>query len=101
MSEPARVYMTLLIETDQAPEDVQLAVLAALSDRYKIVNTSVNGSDDDTDTTPEIAFVVCPVRGLLKAFVNDQDGAHDLAKREGAALVSWSADADYRGEVTA
>lgn len=100
MSETPHVYVSMLIETDQAPEDVQLAVLASLSDRYKIVNASVNGSVGD-NSAPEIAFVVCPVRGLLKAFVNDEDGAHDLAKREGAALVSWTADADYRGEVTA
>lgn len=100
MSETPRVYITLLIDTDQAPEDVQLAVLASLSDRYKIVNASVHGPDDD-DPMPEISFVVCPFRGLLKAFVNGEDGAHDLAKREGAALVSWTADADYRGEVTA
>lgn len=101
MPETPRVYVSMLIETDQAPGDVQLAVLASLSDRYKIVHNSVQGFNGDDDPTPEISFVVCPVRGLIRAFVNDEDDANDLAKREGAVLVSWTADADYRGEVTA
>lgn len=101
MTETPRVHMSMLIETDQAPGDVQLAVLASLSDRYKIVHNSVQGVGGDDDPMPEISFVVCPVRGLLQAFVNDEDGANDLARREGAALISWTADADYRGEVTA
>jgi hypothetical protein len=48
------VYMTLMIDTDQAPEDVQLAILAALSDRFKIVNTSVNPLGGEHDTDPEV-----------------------------------------------
>lgn len=95
-----RVYMSLFIETDQAPEHVQLAVLASLSDKYKIVNNSVQGFDSDDDPAPEITFVICPLRGLLRAFVNDEESADTLAKAEGAVWVSWSADADYRGEVT-
>lgn len=94
-----RVYLSMLIETDQAPEDVQLAVLAALSDRYKIVNTNVTGSNDD-DRLPEVTFVVCPVRGLMGAYVDDDERAADLAKREGAVTVAWTADVDHRGEVT-
>jgi hypothetical protein len=101
VAETPRVYMSMLIETNQAPEDVQLAVLASLSDRYKIVHNSVQGFNGDDDPMPDITFIVCPVRGLLKAFVNDEAGAEEFAKREGAALVSWTADADYRGEVTA
>ena len=100
MSDPSRVYLSMLIETDQAPEDVQLAVLASLSDRYKILNTNVSSGDADTPT-PEITFVVCPVRGLLKVLVDEPDGAEDLAKREGAVTITWSADTDHRGEVTA
>lgn len=99
MSDRPRVYMSMLIETEQSPEDVQLAVLASLSDRYKIISTNVSGPGDD-DLTPEVSFVVCPVRGLLRAFVNDLVGADALANREGAVIVSWTADADYRGEVT-
>lgn len=100
MSETARVYLSMLIDTDQAPADVQLAVLAALSDRYKILNTNVAGPDDG-DRMPEVTFVVCPVRGLMRAFVDDDERAADLAKREGAVTVTWTADTDYRGEVTA
>lgn len=99
MSGPTRVYLSMLIETDQAPEDVQLAVLAALSDRYKIVNTNVTGSDD-SDQMPEVTFVVCPTRGLMGAYVDDDERAADLAKREGAVTVTWTADTDHRGEVT-
>lgn len=81
MPEIPRVYVSLMIETDQAAEDVQLAVLASLSDRHKIVSSSVQGFNGEDDPTPEVA-------------------ANDLAKHEGAVLVSWAADADYRGEVT-
>ena len=101
MSDQPCVYLSLLIETEQAPEDVQLRVLAHLSDQYKIVNASVHAFGGDDDPIPEIQLVVCPVRGLLKAFVNDEEGADALAKTEGAVWVGWSADADHRGEVTA
>lgn len=100
MSTTRRIYLSMLIETEQAPEDVQLVALAALSDRYKIVNASVGSVGGDDDRTPDVSFVVCPVRGLLKTFVDNPEGATDLAKREGAVIVEWSADADYRGEVT-
>lgn len=94
-----RVFLSMVIETVQAPEDVQLAVLASLSDRYKIAHLSV-ASPGDTDETPEVTFVVCPVRGLLRAFVDAHQDAEDMAKREGAVTVEWTADADHRGEVT-
>lgn len=93
-----KVYLSMWIETDQAPEDVQLAVLAALSDRYKIYNTHVM-IPDDSDTV-DVSLVVCPLRGLLKAYVGEPDAADAHAKREGAVVASWTADADYRGEVT-
>lgn len=98
MTDAPRVYLSMLIETDQAPEDVQLAVLASLSDRYKILNASVGLVGDDH--SPSVSFVVCPVRGLMGTFVDDEDAATDLSKREGGVVVSWTADADHRGEVT-
>jgi hypothetical protein len=88
----------MAIETDQAPEDLQLALLATLNDRYKIDHLNVNAASDDS--SPLVQFVVCPTRGLLRAFVDDLDAAEDLAKKEGAVLVDWAADSDYRGEVT-
>lgn len=101
MSPPQRVYMSMLIETDQAVEDLQLAVLALLSDRYKILSASVASNGGNDDPIPGVSFVVCPVRGLLRACVDDEEAADAEAKREGAVMVTWSADADYRGEVTA
>lgn len=100
MPEPPRVYLSMLIETDQAPEDVQLAVLASLSDRYKIISANVGSVGGDDDDTPGISFVVCPVRGLLRCYVGDEPAAEEHAKREGAVVVTWTADVDYRGEVT-
>jgi hypothetical protein len=90
----------MLIETDQAPEDVQLAVLASLSDRYTIVNNSVGAVGGEDDPDPSVDFVICPVRGLIGTFVDQPDRAADLAKREGAVIVEWTADHDHRGEVT-
>jgi hypothetical protein len=100
VTEPNRVYLTVLIETDQAPADVQLAALALLNDRYKVVNVNANTIGADDDRSPDVSLVICPVRGLMGAFVDDPDRATDLAKREGAVVIEWSADADYRGEVT-
>lgn len=100
MTAPTRVYLSMLIETDQAPGDVQLAVLASLSDRYKILHTNVAATGGDDDPTPDVAFVVCPVRGLVGAYVDDPDGAEGHAKDAGAVIVNWTADADHRGEVT-
>jgi hypothetical protein len=100
VTEINRIYLSMTIETDQAPADVQLSVLAALSDRYKITNANVANAADYDDTTPVVTFVVCPVRGLLRTLVNDPDGARELAKDEGAVVVEWTCDADYRGEVT-
>lgn len=100
MSDRKTVYLTMMIETDQAPADVQLAVLASVNDRYKVVNASVHSAGGDDDPTPNITFVVCPVRGLLRAYVDNEDGAEAHSKREGAVVVTWSADADHRGEVT-
>lgn len=91
------VHLSMVIETDQAPEDVQLAVLATLSDRYKIASTHVY-RPDDTDRTPQVAFVICPLRGLLRVFVDNDEDADLCAREEGAVVVNWSADADYRGE---
>lgn len=79
-----RVYMSLLI-----------------SDRYKVINNSVQGFGGDDDSMPDVSLVVCPVRGLLRAYVGDEEAADAHAKREGAVMVSWSADTDHRGEVTA
>lgn len=97
--EPARVHISLLIETDQAPGDVQLSILASLSDRYKILHTSVGAIGDDD--APTVQFVVCPIRGLLRAFVDNEEAADALAKTEGAVILGWTADTDHRGEVTA
>lgn len=101
MSDRPRVHLSMLIEADQAPEDVQLAVLASLSDRYKILHAGVVGLGGDDDPMPEITLVICPVRGLLRAYVDDEEVAAEHAKREGAVFVTWVADGDYRGEVTA
>lgn len=98
MPEKPRVYVTLLIETDRAPEDLHLQVLAALSDRHKVLHSGATAVSDSDD--PDVTFVICPVRGLLRAFVDDPDAAAVLAKAEGAVTVEWSADADYRNEVT-
>lgn len=56
--------------------------------------------DDLTDDEPTVSVVICPVRGLLRAFVDDEDAASDLARREGAVIVVWAADEDHRNEVT-
>jgi len=91
--------MSLVIETDREPEDVQLAVLARLTDQFRVVHNTVGVPSEDN--VPQITFVVCPVRGLLATYVDDEELAIEYAKREGAVYVSWSADDDFRGEVTA
>lgn len=67
---------------------------------YKIVSTHVSSPDDDAPPA-QVAFVICPLRGLLRIYVDDEEAAAAHAKREGAIIVDWTADADYRGEVTA
>ncbi|MFD0853381.1 hypothetical protein ACFQ07_14175 [Actinomadura adrarensis] len=60
--EPSPVYLNLVIETDQAPEDLQLSVLAALSDHHKIVSTGVCGIAGDDDSTPTVSPPNSPSR---------------------------------------
>lgn len=93
------MYVTLLLETDETPETVHLAVQAAIPERYKIRHAGVHTPADIEGA--EVVFVVCPLRGLLRVFVDDSDTATEFAQREGAVTVEWTADADYRGEVTA
>jgi len=90
--------MSLVIQTDRNPEDVQLAVLAQLTDQFRVVHNSVGVPNEDT--MPEITFVVCPVRGLLATYVENEEQGIEHAKREGAVYVSWTADGDFRNEVT-
>lgn len=94
------VHVSLLIHTDDDPATVQLAVLAALSDQHAIVSTSVSaiGAEDDPD--PYVQAVVCPVRGLLRMFVDEPEAAEAFAREEHAVLIAWLVDEDHRGQST-
>ena len=101
MAEPRTINVTLAVRTtDLTADEVRLRVLAAVGDQFTIHHASAYDLDDIPDS-PEVQLVVCPVRGLVGAFVDDEERADALAKKEGAVLASWSTDADYRGEVTA
>jgi hypothetical protein len=98
---PRMIHVTLGVRTaDLTADEVRLRVLAAVGDQFTIHHASAYDLAD-VPGSPEVQLVVCPVRGLLKAFVDDEERADALAKKEGAVLASWTADADYRGEVTA
>jgi hypothetical protein len=102
MPETRCLSVGITLNTALDPQDVHLRILAAVSDLSGVQITDSRVIDlDEIDTSPEVQLVVCPVRGLLAAMVDDEGRATDLAKREGAVVINWGADADYRGEVTA
>jgi hypothetical protein len=95
------VHVSLSIEDDTLTADeIRLRILATLGDRFTIQHASAVDLDT-VDVVGEVLFVVCPARGLLKTFVDDEDHALELAKEQGAVVVRTYADDDFRGEVTA
>lgn len=96
-----RVSINLIIATDRPPEDVHLAVQAAVSDRWPIEHTSVHCFDLDANEPeePQVQLVVDPVGGVRGAFVDDPERAEALAKELGSVIVELPVDTDLRGEV--
>lgn len=90
------VSMVMEVDDDAEPSAVQLAVLAALSDRHRIVNTSVAVFGDDDDPQPQVDLVLSYAGSILRGFIDDPEGADGFARSRGAVVVSLTADADYR-----
>lgn len=102
MSEPRTITVMFTVRTaDLTPDEVRLRVLAAVGDQMSIPHISAYDVNDISDDEVDIQLVVCPVRGLLGAYVGDADRAEDHAKREGAVWAGFVTSGDYRGEVTA
>lgn len=100
MTEPRDIIVSLTVHTaDLTPDEVRLRILAAIGDQFDINHVSAYDVDSLPDS-PEIQLVVCPVRGLLGAYVGDEGRADEHAKREGATWGGVTAGGDYRGEVT-
>ncbi|OLT13035.1 hypothetical protein BJF79_03810 [Actinomadura sp. CNU-125] len=101
MTEPRHITVSLTVRTtDLTPDEVRLRILAAVGDQFEINHASAYDLNSIPDE-PEIQLVVCPVRGLLGAYVGDEGRADEHAKREGAAWAGFTVGGDYRGEVTA
>lgn len=101
MTEPRHITVSLTVRTaNLTPDEVRLRILAAIGDQFDINHVSAYDLDD-FDDSPEIQLVVCPVRGLLGTYVDDEGRADEHAKREGAAWAGLSVGGDHRGEVTA
>jgi hypothetical protein len=91
------VHVSLLVKTDKEPAALQLAILAALSDQHTIMSTSVLPLDGDDPPAPLVHAVVCPVRGLLRTFVDEPEAAEAFARDEGAVLMVWdNTEIDHR-----
>lgn len=101
MTEPRTINVSLTVQTaDLTADEVRLRVLAAVGDQFTIHHVSAYDLDD-IEGSPEIQLVVCPVRGLLGAYVEDEARAEEHAQREGATWAGLPASGDHRGEVTA
>lgn len=101
MTDRRSISVMFSVETaDLTPDEVRLRILAAVGDQFSIPHISAYDVDD-LDDDPEVQLVVCPVRGLLGAYVGDEGRAEDHAKREGAVWAAFTVSGDHRGEVTA
>ncbi|MDL4812799.1 hypothetical protein [Actinomadura opuntiae] len=94
-----RVSINLILATDRDPQDVHLALLAAISDRWPVLHTSVYAFDMDDPDVPSVQLVIDPVAGIRGAFVDDPERAEAQAKELGSVVVELPIDADHRGEV--
>lgn len=94
-----RVMINLNIVTDDDPATVHLAVLAAITDRWPVQNSSVHGFDVTDPDVPNVQLVIDPVAGIRGAFVDDPERAEELARELGSVIVELPVDVDLRGEV--
>lgn len=94
-----RVSLHFLIATDRAPEDVHLAILASVSDRFTVLHSGVGSYDMNDPDEPSVQLVIDPVAGIRGAFVDDPERAEELAKELGSVIVELTVDTDLRGEV--
>lgn len=95
------ISVHLTIRTDLAVNDARQRILAALGDQFDIRHVSAFDLDDlDDADDPEVQLVICPARGLLRVYVDDEQRADQHAKAESAVWAGLIIGGDHRGEVT-
>lgn len=94
-----RVAVTLVVATDLDPAEVQLRVMAAVSDQLPVDHTSVHGWDANDPVTGLVQLVVYPVGGLAAAYVDRPEEATEHARTIGGLVIDWAANEDYRPEI--